>query len=181
MHFQYETKRLFLRILEPSEAEKVLNFQLNNMGYFERYEASRPTNFYTLDYQKNTLQCEYNMAVQSSLFRYYAFLKGHPDQIIGTVCYRDIKRAGFFSCETGYKFDHRYWHHGYASETLEKTIDLMFYEEHLHRIQASVMPENDASIHLLESLGFEQEGIARQSALVCGQWQDHIRYALIRP
>lgn len=181
MKFSYETNRLILQLLEPDDASMVLNFQLNNISFFEKYEATRPANFYTLEFQRKTLEAEYQLALRASMIRYYVFRKEDLRRIIGTVCFRDIRLSSFFSCETGYKFDHSYWHQGYAQESMEKAIDVMFFEQNMHRIEASVMPENKPSIRLLEALGFVQEGIARQSALVCGKWEDHIRYALIHP
>ena len=51
----------------------------------------------------------------------------------------------------------------------------------LHRLTAHIMPNNTASIHLVERIGFEREGIARKSALIRGIWEDHVIYSIIRP
>ncbi|MBR1391223.1 MAG: GNAT family N-acetyltransferase [Lachnospiraceae bacterium] len=141
MKFSYETNRLILQLLEPDDASMVLNFQLNNISFFEKYEATRPANFYTLEFQRKTLEAEYQLALRASMIRYYVFRKEDLRRIIGTVCFRDIRLSSFFSCETGYKFDHSYWHQGYAQESMEKAIDVMFFEQNMHRIEASVMPE----------------------------------------
>ena len=116
MNLIYETDRLILKVLRPEAAKKVLCFYLDNKELFEKYEASRPDNFYTVKYQKSVLLCEYNLTVQLSAVRFYVFLKDDPDRIIGTICFRDITRSIYDSCEVGYKFDERFWHHGYATE-----------------------------------------------------------------
>ena len=67
MNLIYETDRLILKVLRPEAAKKVLCFYLDNKELFEKYEASRPDNFYTVKYQKSVLLCEYNLTVQ--LFR----------------------------------------------------------------------------------------------------------------
>ena len=181
MNLIYETDRLILKVLRPEAAKKVLCFYLDNKELFEKYEASRPDNFYTVKYQKSVLLCEYNLTVQLSAVRFYVFLKDDPDRIIGTICFRDITRSIYDSCEVGYKFDERFWHHGYATESLIEGIDIMFGDLGLHRITACVMPGNTPSIRLLESLYFKREGLLRQNARIQGEWTDHYLYSLIHP
>lgn len=50
----------------------------------------------------------------------------------------------------------------------------------MHRIEAMVHPKNQPSIALLESVGFEREGIAREAARLSGSWQDMYRYSLLQ-
>lgn len=180
MNLIYETDRLILKVLRPEAAKKVLCFYLDNKELFEKYEAARPENFYTIKYQKSLLLCEYNLAVRLSAVRFYVFLKEEPEQIIGTICFRNIVHSIYETCETGYKFDSRFWHQGYAAEALTAGISIMFEDLNLHRIEACVMPENSASIHLLENLHFEREGTLRQNACINGKWEDHYIYSLIR-
>ena len=181
MKFIYETDRLILRLLGEEEAPAVLQFYRKNRAVFEPYEAIHPEQFYTESYQRTLLNCELSLTLKHSLIRFYVFRKENPDEIIGTVCFRNIDRSTYYSCEVGYRFSPAYWHKGYAREALAFGIQLMFEEFHLHRIEAAVMPGNTASIRLLESLGFQQEGVAREYALIQGKWEDHIRFALIRP
>ena len=181
MKFTYETDRLILRLLGEEEAPAVLQFYRKNRAVFEPYEAIHPEQFYTESYQRTLLNCELSLTLKHNLIRFYVFRRENPDEIIGTVCFRNIDRSIYYSCETGYRFSPAYWHKGYAREALAFGIQLMFEEFHLHRIEATVMPENTASIRLLESLAFQQEGIAREYALIQRKWEDHIRFALIRP
>lgn len=179
MDFVYETPRLSLQILGAKKASDVLLFLENGKQIFEKYEPKRPENFYTIDYQKDLLTYEYNLTIRQTAVRFYVFLKDNPSEIIGTVCFRNIKKEPFASCEVGYKFDERFWHQGYAFEALQKGIEIMFFELNLHRIAASVRPDNLPSIRLLEHLGFEWEGCAKQSTLLQGKWEDHLQYALL--
>ncbi len=181
MKFFYETDRLYLKILDGSSAADVLRFFLLNREVFERSEALRPDNFYTVKFQRRTLEYEYNMCIKQTGIRFWVYEKTDPAHIIGTVCFRNIMRHVYQSCEIGYKFDQKYWHHGYAYEALSKCIYIAFYELNLHRIAAYIMPDNTASIRLAERAGFEREGMARKNALIRGVWEDHMVYSLIRP
>ncbi len=180
MNLTYETDRLILKVLKADAAEEVLRFYLDNQELFEKYEPERPDNFYTVSHQRALLICEYNLTIKLSAVRFYVYRKEQPNQIIGTICFRNITRSIYQSCEVGYKFDARYQHQGYAFEALCTGISIMFDDLKLHRIEANVMPANGASRHLLESLGFVLEGTARACALIRGNWEDHLRYSLIQ-
>ena len=179
MKFTYETDRLILKIIEPAEADKVLRFYLDNRKIFEKSEPERQPNFYTVEHQRAILTAEYNMAVHTTLLRFWLFLKEEPYRPIGTVSFRDITRQHRQSCQLGYKLDHRYWGQGYATEAIREGVRVMFDDLELHRITALVMPDNDRSIRLMERLGFVNEGLERKVLLINGKWEDHIRYSLI--
>ena len=180
MLLQYETSRLILKVLTPDAAETVLDFYLQDKELFERYEADRPAGFYTVSFQKNTLHAEYSLAMKLSAVRYYVFLKENSTAPIGTVCLYNISNS-FARCEIGYKFLSAYHHHGYAAEAIERCIDVAFSDLGIHRICAMVQPANASSIHLLETLGFQKEGICRHYLCIKGRWVDHLQYSLLSP
>lgn len=182
MNFEYTTKRLILKIIEPSiqNAKKALAFHQKNRTIFEHYEALRPTDFYSIPYQQRLLSCEYALALQKRTIRFWIFEKEEPDRIIGTICFYNIVHSIYDRCETGYKFDPDFWHKGYAREAMTFGISLMFEEFNLHRIEAYVMEDNTPSIRLLKDLCFEYEGICRQAIRIQNKWEDHMLFACIR-
>lgn len=181
MNMECQTDRLILKILTPNYYKDVLEFQIRNRYQFEKYEPTRPQNFYSFAYQQNILKCEYKLALKLNTVRYYVFSKEDPYTIIGTVCMHNITRSAYDCCEIGYKFDFAWQHQGYAREALEKVISIAFNDLELHRIFARVAPDNTPSIRLLLSLNFLEEGIEHSSIQIQGKWTDHIRYALIHP
>lgn len=181
MNTEYQTDRLILKILNPSHLRKVLEFQIRNQELFEKYEPTRPENFYTLPYQHSLLRLELKMALELSTVRFYVFTRNDPHTIIGTVCLHDIVRGPYSCCEIGYKFDIAWQRQGYAREAVAEAVRIAFYELNVHRIFARVMPENIPSIRLLQALSFEQEGLEREAILIRGKWEDHLRFGLLRP
>ena len=75
MLFQYETPRLRLRITEPYDADMVLDFFMRDKELFERYEADRVPNFYTVEHQEKLLRAEYQLALHMQCIRFYITLK----------------------------------------------------------------------------------------------------------
>ncbi|MDO5030491.1 MAG: GNAT family protein [Corynebacterium sp.] len=49
----------------------------------------------------------------------------------------------------------------------------------IHRLEATVLDSNVASISVLQNCGFEFEGVAREAFHMDGQWRDHLTYARI--
>lgn len=179
MNYFCETRRLVLQVLPSYYKKQVLEFYEANREHLEPWEAKRENNFYTEEYQKMLLEAEYNEIVKTKMLRYYLFLKEEPDKIIGSVCASGIRYGAFESCSIGYKMDKKYCRQGFAKEAVEKLMDILFNEYHLHRVEAIVHPQNVPSIALLESLSFIKEGVAKEAVKLNGQWEDMYRYALI--
>jgi len=73
------------------------------------------------------------------------------------------------------------WHHrGLALEAVGAVVDALFQRSAVRRIEASLDPDNVASMRVVETLGFCFEGVARQAALVRGAWVDDARFAILR-
>ncbi|MGM0605209.1 MAG: GNAT family N-acetyltransferase [Halobacteriota archaeon] len=79
-----------------------------------------------------------------------------------------------------------YWiapaHHGrgYGSDAANRIVEYAFTDRNLRRLSAHVGAFNDASIALLESLGFEREGTQREAAWYRGEYHDMHWYGLLR-
>ncbi len=91
-------------------------------------------------------------------------LKG-DDTAIGTLA-AGTRRKGVY--EIGYLLTRAHWGGGIAREAVTRLIDLLFDDEGSRRIIADTDPDNLASNRLLESLGFQREGLLR------AEWETHI-------
>lgn len=178
MKMIYETERLSLRILNESYYMQVLTFLSRNQELFDQYEVDKPPLYYTADYQRRLLQQEYNQIIKGNRIRFYIFLKQNSQRIIGTVSFTDFHSVSQ-SCQIGYKFDPNYHHQGYAYESISHALSLVIPEYNFHRIEAHIQPRNYKSIHLIERLGFELEGTAREYAYIGGKWLNHLQYSFI--
>lgn len=78
------------------------------------------------------------------------------------------------ACYLGYSVDHSYQGRGVMYEALDTLIQMVFSQFGLHRIMANYMPRNERSGRLLQRLGFEKEGYAKDYLKIAGRWEDHI-------
>ncbi|MBE9373927.1 GNAT family N-acetyltransferase [Saccharopolyspora sp. HNM0983] len=67
---------------------------------------------------------------------------------------------------------------GVATAAVALAQDHGFGPAGLHRLEATVRPENAASIRVLEKTGFRREGLFERYLDVAGAWRDHYVYAL---
>jgi ribosomal-protein-alanine N-acetyltransferase len=82
------------------------------------------------------------------------------------------------SAQVGYWVDEAYAGHGVIPTALAMAVDHCFFGVGLHRVEATIRPDNRASRRVVEKLGFREEGIRRRSLHIDGAWRDHVCYAL---
>jgi [ribosomal protein S5]-alanine N-acetyltransferase len=82
------------------------------------------------------------------------------------------------SGQVGYWIDQAVAGRGITPTALAMAIDHCFFTVGLHRVEASIRPENQASRRVVEKLGFRDEGLRRRYLHIDGAWRDHLCYAL---
>ncbi|MFN2369802.1 MAG: GNAT family N-acetyltransferase, partial [Candidatus Krumholzibacteriia bacterium] len=82
--------------------------------------------------------------------------------------------------ELGYGLRADAWGQGYAAEAVGELLRFGFTELALHRVEADVDPRNEASVRLLERLGFTREGLLRERWIVEEEISDAAFYGLLR-
>jgi ribosomal-protein-alanine N-acetyltransferase len=68
---------------------------------------------------------------------------------------------------------------GYMKEGMLQVISHAFGELGLHRLEANIQPGNLPSVALVQSVGFQYEGLAKDLLKVNGEWRDHERWAIL--
>jgi [ribosomal protein S5]-alanine N-acetyltransferase len=82
--------------------------------------------------------------------------------------------------EIGFALARAAWGQGLMPDALRVLIEHAFGPLHLHRIEADVDPRNEASLRLLEKLGFRREGYLRERYFKDDEIQDSIFFGLLR-
>lgn len=108
------------------------------------------------------------------------FLVRKSDQtLVGGITVSRMLRGVAQSCSIGYWVGEPFTRQGYMSEAVTGLYREIFETMQFHRIEAACLPNNDASIKLLEKIGFQREGYARGYLKIDGRWQDHLLYSLL--
>jgi [ribosomal protein S5]-alanine N-acetyltransferase len=82
------------------------------------------------------------------------------------------------SAQVGYWIDEALAGRGITPTALAMAMDHCFFVIGLHRVEATIRPENHASRRVVEKLGFREEGLRRRSLHIDGAWRDHLSYAM---
>ena len=174
------TPRSQLTILPPERASLMLDFYQRNRAHLMAWEPRRDEDFYTLSHWHGRLRDGYGQFFDGSAVQLVA-LDPQGERVLATCNFTHILMGMFKACHLGYAVDEEHQGQGLMQEVLTAAIDYLFREHGLHRIMASYMPANRRSGALLDRLGFEREGYARDYLMINGRWEDHVLTALINP
>lgn len=153
-----QTKRLNLRQIVAADAKDLFRFYSD--ANFKRYldwdgpvsvdECVTMIDFWKRSFEANTL-LPWGISTITN------------NELIGTIMiaptrgtFKDTPRYPF---TLAYDLRMDFWKKGFMTEALKAALNFSKKELGPHRIQAEVLPENTASLKLLEKLGFRREGL----------------------
>lgn len=172
--------RMIIRTSQYADAYRLAEYYSDNYDYLKPWEPRRDKNYcYPAGWQLRLKMIE-ELHAQGSV-RYFIMLDKEGDEIIGVMNFSNIIRGDFHACYLGYSLGEKWQGKGFMFEALQTSIRYMFRQQNIHRIMANYMPHNQRSGNLLNRLGFEREGYAKNYLMIDGQWQDHILTALTNP
>jgi ribosomal-protein-alanine N-acetyltransferase len=99
-------------------------------------------------------------------------------RFVGQLTVGSIVWGSARSAQVGYWIDEAYAGIGIIPTALAMAMDHCFFVVGLHRVEATIRPENHASRRVVEKLGFREEGLRRRSLHIDGAWRDHLCYAM---
>jgi len=171
--------RTRIRLPEASDAAKLLRFRVDNRAHLAPWEPLREDSYYTLEHCRQAIADSHEAA---RLDRGYPFAVFSPDEehILASFTLANVVRGPFQACLLGYGVDMGQQGRGLMHEVLEAGLAWAFDELNLHRVMANYLPRNERSARLLERLGFEREGYARDYLQIAGRWEDHVLTAKVR-
>jgi ribosomal-protein-alanine N-acetyltransferase len=94
-------------------------------------------------------------------------------QFAGQLTLGNVVRGSLRSAWVGYWVESRAAGGGVGTAAVALAVDHAFGPVGLHRIEATVRPENAASLRVLAKLGFRDEGLLQRYLEVDGDWRDH--------
>ena len=177
-----ETPRLVLRASDPAFAAAAADFYRRNRDAHARWNPPLGEAMFTADGQRERLADTAAAATLGTGIGWWLFAPGEPGVALGQIHFSQIARRAFCNAMLGYAIDAGHEGRGLMREALAAALaDAFSPRVNLHRVQANVRPENTRSLGLLERLGFEREGLAREYLFIDGAWRDHVMTALRNP
>lgn len=82
--------------------------------------------------------------------------------------------------EIGLTISHLHQKNGYAKESLIGILSWLFDNHNIHRVTEIVDAENIASLKLLNSIGFREEGHFIENIFFKGKWGSEFQFAILK-
>jgi len=178
---QLRTERLIVRQGKPGDALAVVDFVARNRAFHAPHDPIRDESYFTEPYWQERLTTAIDDFAAGRNLELFVFRHDAPTFVIGRIQFSGFVRGAFQACYLGYVLDQEAQGSGYMTEALRVAIDYMFTDQNFHRIMANYMPSNARSAAVLERLGFEREGLARNYLRIAGKWEDHVLTSLSNP
>lgn len=132
----------------------------------------------SIEETKQLIELLTQMACEEESLRWS--IVGPGDQVIGSCGFNHWQLQGAYRGEIGCDLLQAYWGHGYMKEALSLVIDFGFESMGLNRIEGLCHPNNSRMIGLMNTLGFQKEGVLRQYRQTPYGFEDIALYALLR-
>ncbi|CAM4501247.1 GNAT family N-acetyltransferase [Paenibacillus typhae] len=168
---------IYLSLLQPQDAQELLELRLRNKEHHQRFEPLREADFFTLESQQQLLSQRLSDSEHDRAYMFGIFLS--DGRLIGQITLSNLVRGVAQYADLGYFMDYAIQGKGHMTAAVSLILEYAFRALALHRVQACILLHNDASRRVLEKSGFQAEGIARRYLKINGEWQDHRTYAIL--
>lgn len=99
-------------------------------------------------------------------------------KVVGQLNVANMLYGSVSSATIGYWISPEYAGRGITPTAVALVTDHLFRSVGLHRVEIAIRPENQASLRIVEKLGFRFEGLKERYIHINGDWRDHNIYAL---
>ena len=106
----------------------------------------------------------------------YFIFDNSSGALMGGITLSNVRRGSAQTASLGYWMGNPYAGRGHMRDAVGMLLPMAFSALRLHRIEAATMLKNFASMRVLESVGFEREGLAHAYLKINGRWEDHLLY-----
>ncbi|HYX50090.1 MAG TPA: GNAT family N-acetyltransferase [Ktedonobacteraceae bacterium] len=166
-----ETPRLVLEPIQITHA-RALYESLQAASIYDYIPGTPPGSVEALATRYQRLSSRKSLDEQETWLN-WVMCERREDRYVGTV------QATVYPDATAllaYMVFPAFWRRGYAREGCERILDLLFEDYQVHTVSAEIDTRNLASIHLIESLGFQRVAITLNADFFKGATSHEYRY-----
>lgn len=173
MSIKLHTQRLTLTGPQGVRGRTLHRYYLQNADHFAQGGGDLPAR---PGETRARLAAQKRLWKQGRGYRFYGFL---GNELVLDLGLANVVRGPFQAAHLGYRTAEAHQGQGLMTEALLEVVAYAFETLKLHRIMANYQPWNQASGRVLDKLGFEREGLAKDYLFIGGEWRDHVLTALV--
>ncbi len=174
------------KLIIDTERLQIRNLKISDLSNFHFYRSNPDVTKYqgfdvfTIEQSSNFIQQQLNKEFgKPGEWVQYAIENRKTGKLIGD-CAIKLNEYDVRIAEVGITISHIEQQKGYAKEALVFILNFLFTRDNFHRVSEIVDAENTASIQLLKSVGFKQEGHFIENIFFKGKWGSEFQYAMLR-
>jgi ribosomal-protein-alanine N-acetyltransferase len=169
------SERVVLRLPTARDRRELLALRRANRRFLERWEPRGPRG--RPNFGPSAIDRFLKQARTDANRKFLVCLR-EDGSIIGQVSLNNIVRGALQSCAMGYWIGKKHSRQGLMTEAVDLALRHAFAKLKLHRVEANLMPVNNASRALAKKCGLRFEGVSMAFIQINGRWEDHERWAI---
>jgi ribosomal-protein-alanine N-acetyltransferase len=171
-------KGVYMRTPHISDYVEWAALREESRDFLIPWEPTWPDDDLTRAAFRRRLRRYYRDIREDEAYPFFIF-RSRGDVLAGGLTMSHVRRGVTQSCSLGYWVGKSHSRQGLMSASVAAVVGFAFDTLRLHRIEAACLPDNVASIRLLEKAGFSREGVARRYLRINDAWRDHLLFALL--
>jgi len=164
-----------IRGVRGRDARQLDRELMDNRRWLRTWEATNPRGPMNFDVRASIRSLVANARAGLGL----PFVIEYDGEIAGQLNVSSIAWGSVSSATIGYWVAERFAGKSITPTAVALATDYCFSQLGLHRMEICIRPENDASLRVVEKLGFRYEGLRRRFIHINGDWRDHFCFALV--
>lgn len=165
-----------LRALKASDGVAWREVRARNAAWLRQWEATRPPDDPSRGVSFKAMVRDLRRQAREGRCVPFALLV--DGKFAGQLTVSNIVGGSARFASMGYWIDQRHAGRGYMPIAVALATDYCWFSLDLHRVEVAIRPENEASLRVVEKLGFTEVGFAPKFLHINGSWRDHRLFAL---
>lgn len=170
--------QVLLRPPQMADYEAWAALRFASRGFLQPYEPQWPADDLTRFAYRARVKRHAREIEAGAAYPFYV-IRAADFALAGAVTLSNIRRGVAQTASLGYWTGEPFARQGLMGDAVQAVLAFAFGELQLHRVEAACLPDNAASVRLLEKSGFTEEGYARGYLKINGQWSDHRLFGLL--
>lgn len=166
---------LHIRPPQMSDYENWAALREQSRQFLQPWEPTWPQDDLTRGAFRRRLQRYARELDRNEAFPFLVF-RAADRVLLGGLNLTNVRRGAASMASLGYWMGEPFAGKGFMTNAVLQVTALAFRQLHIRRMEAACLPENAASVKLLEKTGFRREGFAREYLAINGVWRDHLLY-----
>ena len=163
-----------LRIVRIKDAKPLEKLVLGNREWLRPWEATNPEGPTRFDIRGQIRGLLRQMDNQTGL----PFVVEYAGEIVGQLNVSNILFGSVSSCVLGYWIAPEFAGKSITTTAVALATDYLLNIVGIHRVEIDIRPENNASLRVVQKLGFRYEGLKERYLHINNAWRDHYVFAL---